>query len=43
MDAMIEQEKDAKLYEIICRSLLSDKDMRKVNYNFLHIFFSYSN
>jgi hypothetical protein len=32
MDAMIEQEKDAKLYEIICRSLLSDKDMRKVCY-----------
>lgn len=30
MDAMLEQEKDAKLYELICRSLLSDKDLRKV-------------
>lgn len=31
MDAITEQEKDSKLYEIICRSLLSDKDLRKVS------------
>jgi hypothetical protein len=30
MDAMLEQEKDAKLYELICKALLSDKDMKKV-------------
>jgi membrane-associated HD superfamily phosphohydrolase len=31
MDAMVEQEKDTKLYESICRSLLSEKDMKKVD------------
>lgn len=30
MDAMVEQEKDAKLYELICRSVLTDKDLRKI-------------
>jgi hypothetical protein len=27
---MLEQAKDAKLYELICRSLLADKDLQKV-------------
>lgn len=30
MDAMLEQEKDAKLYELICKSILSEKDLKKV-------------
>ena len=31
MDAMTEQEKDAKLYELICQSVLSEKDLRRVS------------
>lgn len=30
MDAMLEQEKDIKLYELICKALLSEKDFRKI-------------
>lgn len=30
MDGITEQEKDCKLYELICKSLLSDRDLRKV-------------
>ena len=30
MDAMTEQEKDVRLYELICQSILSEKDLKKV-------------
>eukprot|EP01034_Spumella_vulgaris_P021570 gene21570-27608_t len=30
MDAMVEQEKDTKLYESICQSLLSERDLKKI-------------
>ena len=29
-DALIEQEKDSKLFEQICKALLGDKDFKKV-------------
>jgi hypothetical protein len=30
VDDMVEQQKDAKLYEQICRTILSDKDLKRV-------------
>ncbi len=30
MDALVEQEKDTKLYEQICRSLLTERDFKKL-------------
>jgi hypothetical protein len=30
MDAVVEQEKDTRLYEAICRSLISDRDLQKI-------------
>eukprot|EP01040_Poterioochromonas_malhamensis_P004395 gene4395-4711_t len=30
MDAALEQEKDCKLYEIICRSLIGDRELKKI-------------
>lgn len=39
MDAMLEQEKDCKLYEIICRSLIGDRELKKVRSDpFSHLF-----
>lgn len=35
MDAVVEQEKDTRLYEAICRSLLSERDLQKVINTFM--------
>lgn len=37
LDGMIEQEKDAKLYELICKAVLTDKDLNKVSYHLLFL------
>ena len=43
MDTMIEQEKDLKLYELICHSIIGEKELRKVSMqskNLLELFYS---
>jgi len=39
MDAATEQEKDVRLYELICQSVLSEKDLKKVSNSFFKICF----
>jgi hypothetical protein len=39
MDAVIEQEKDTKLYEQICQSILNEKDLKKVKLTFISVCF----
>ncbi len=31
-DAAAEQEKDVRLYELVCQSVLSEKDLKRVSY-----------